>query len=806
MFGDGAPLRLGRDEGRRGDAMVGWLRQGLLAVGVTLVVLFPLLVAGSSAPADAQASSWYASTAGTSSDSCTQADPCDLQTALDDAAAGGTVDLVTPNDEGTYGGGFTLDATGSVAIDADTGGDQPYLSGSGENASVLRISGSGSVQLTGPLTIEDAQLETVSGGAPAGGGIDDQGGGSLTVTASNFDDNDVGDDNDNENASGGAIAMTGAGSLTINSGTTGSTFDHNQAYDYNSGNDLDAGGAIAMLGSGMLTIDAGGSGPGTTFSDNIVSSDGSPGSGGAIYTASTDDGTLTIGPGPGTAFNDNSADADGGNQGGAITAGLNADQNINVENATFTDNDTGEGNGGAVYLGSGDEQPASFIGDSFTKNEADGVGPEAGGDATDGNGGAIDHGDHGTDTSSTNDLEVSNSTFTGNTAHWDGGAIDNADGGGDDGNDGYGSGDLTAQYDDFNGNTSSYNGGAIANGVDSNGGSSGVATATISQSLFVDDTATFGQGGAVEEGGYDGTGSATISQSTFSGNHSGTKGCSSCGGGAIANADTHGESTTSVTYATFAGNTAHSGGTDVDQSSAASGAGTTVAADIFSSGSSCDQGTGVWNDQGYNMGTDDSCFGASPGAGDTTDASLASQLGPLTDNGGPTDTMALLSDNPAILAVPLSDQELCPVTSTNPDQRGDVSGSGESCDAGAVQLLNTTTDLTTSTSSVNFGSPVTLTATVSPSTASSEDVTLTDTANGNESILTTVPLSSGTATWTGDLPAVGDNVITASYPGDANYTSSSSTQTVDVTSSPGTGVRFVDPLLRTLIELVRRFL
>ena len=72
-------------------------------------------------------------------------------------------------------------------------------------------------------------------------------------------------------------------------------------------------------------------------------------------------------------------------------------------------------------------------------------------------------------------------------------------------------------------------------------------------------------------------------------------------------------------------------------------------ASIFSDG--CDQAGGVWEDEGYNVGSDGTCL-----AGGTSDidngSSLRDALGPLSDNGGPTATILPLAGNPAIGVVP----------------------------------------------------------------------------------------------------------------------------------------------------------
>ncbi|MBW2494207.1 MAG: CSLREA domain-containing protein [Deltaproteobacteria bacterium] len=80
---------------------------------------------------------------------------------------------------------------------------------------------------------------------------------------------------------------------------------------------------------------------------------------------------------------------------------------------------------------------------------------------------------------------------------------------------------------------------------------------------------------------------------------------------------------------------------------------------------------------GYNLTDDDPCFFTAP-----TDIVVAdAMLGPLQDNGGPTETHALLPGSPAIDAGSMD----CPPPTT--DQRGEIRPQGAACDIGAVEYL-----------------------------------------------------------------------------------------------------------------------
>jgi Bacterial Ig-like domain (group 3) len=110
---------------------------------------------------------------------------------------------------------------------------------------------------------------------------------------------------------------------------------------------------------------------------------------------------------------------------------------------------------------------------------------------------------------------------------------------------------------------------------------------------------------------------------------------------------------------------------------------------------------------------------------------------------------------------------------------GDTSytGSTSSVLTQTVSAISTATALTSSLAPSTFGQPVTFTATVIPSSGTTGTVQFFDGVNS----LGTVALSGGNASLTTAALAVGTHFITASYSGDTNFTSSTSsslTQTV----------------------------
>jgi CSLREA domain-containing protein len=226
-------------------------------------------------------------------------------------------------------------------------------------------------------------------------------------------------------------------------------------------------------------------------------------------------------------------------------------------------------------------------------------------------------------------------------------------------------GTLTVNDCTFSGNTSFSAGGAIFNGGN---------TLTVTNSTFSSNSAA-GSGGAI----FNNDGSATVTNSTFSGNSANPN----YAAGAIYN---DGFATLTVTNSTFYGNDAAVGGGIY----VIDGAVTVSNSILFNSGGGNCAGTivnGGYNISGNATSVDTSCgFGASTGAiGQTLGDNVIAGLDPggLRNNGGPTQTIALLSTspaNPAIDAIPVAK---CPPT----DQRGDTRpASGQTaCDVGAFE-------------------------------------------------------------------------------------------------------------------------
>ncbi|HTW07298.1 MAG TPA: Ig-like domain repeat protein [Acidimicrobiales bacterium] len=172
-------------------------------------------------------------------------------------------------------------------------------------------------------------------------------------------------------------------------------------------------------------------------------------------------------------------------------------------------------------------------------------------------------------------------------------------------------------------------------------------------------------------GGIGSYGTLTVEGSTITGNTA-----SKSGGGIF-----DGSGTTTVVASTITGNTSQYG--------AIYNYGGTVylAADIIAHNSGPDCGGSI-TDDGYNVDDDGSC-GLSSANGSISSSSTVA-LGPLAENGGPTESILPLYPNSAIGLIPSSTSvmvngqavQLCPTT----DQRGIGSLSGQACNAGSVQF------------------------------------------------------------------------------------------------------------------------
>ncbi len=219
-------------------------------------------------------------------------------------------------------------------------------------------------------------------------------------------------------------------------------------------------------------------------------------------------------------------------------------------------------------------------------------------------------------------LTVTNSTISGNTASGAGGGI-------------RGNGALIVTNSTISGNSSSSGGG----GIENNFGTLTVTSSTISNN-------SAGAGG----GGIENKNTATVTSSTLSGNADDQSGGGGFGGGAIRN-------TSSASLKD------------------------TVVDNSRPSGTNC---SGSLTSSGHNLSSDASCATSFTASGDLN--STNPKLGLLANNGGPTQTQALLTGSPAIDAGSAD----CPPPAT--DQRGVARPQGAACDIGAFEANDTDGD------------------------------------------------------------------------------------------------------------------
>ena len=411
------------------------------------------------------------------------------------------------------------------------------------------------------------------------------------------------------------------------------------------GKTSDQGAAINNSGGGTLSVSN------TKFNNNIstkVSAFGAEAGGGAI--SSGPRGTVTI---SNSTFTGNKASA---GVGGAIKI-LNSD--LTVTNSTFTNNsalNSTIGNGGAIYIdgAKGDNGKITIRGSTFTNNTATAYG------------GALFNNIY-----NNNQTLVENSTFSGNTV-----------GGGQNGQGAaiWSTGDpvlgggiwtvnankttLTVSNTTIANNTASQQGGGIWLGRHPNG-------INISSTTLSGNTATNSNGGAIAVGD---NGKLNITNSTISGNQ--VKGAYSMGAGIAA---VSGQTT--ITNTTIANNTASWQGGGIITTVPMTLKNTIVANNIAKNGGNpwnvkhnC---TGPVTDGGKNIQftslnpNSKECGAAIP--------MVNPKLGALANNGGSTQTMALLAGSPAINA---GINAGCPAT----DQRGVTRPQGSVCDIGAFEF------------------------------------------------------------------------------------------------------------------------
>ena len=307
---------------------------------------------------------------------------------------------------------------------------------------------------------------------------------------------------------------------------------------------------------------------------------------------------------------------------------------LSIANSTFSAN-TASNTGGAVLNGSG---PLTITNSTFIDNQA-------------GSGGAI--------YANSGRLTVSDCSFIENRAV----AAPETPGG-------YGDGGAIYTYrttieidaTEFIGNTAVAGGAAAFR--------SGTTITGISNSTFANNHVT-NDGGAIYADE-----PLVIVNSTFSANKAGSL------AGAVMAWATSNEGDSTIVASTFWGNTAPNGGSSIAPNGKVTISGLILA---DQGGSSCMvYASDQIIDGGYNLSSDATCISAETSVV-TTDPLL---LGPLADNGGLTQTHALLPGSPALDRIPLG--TLGCGTTLMTDQRGVARPKDAGCDIGAFESPDST--------------------------------------------------------------------------------------------------------------------
>jgi hypothetical protein len=163
--------------------------------------------------------------------------------------------------------------------------------------------------------------------------------------------------------------------------------------------------------------------------------------------------------------------------------------------------------------------------------------------------------------------------------------------------------------------------------------------------------------------------------------------------------------------------------------------------------------------EGYNLSDDATCASFLTQTGDLNNTPAGLDPGGLKNNGGPTQTVALLATSAAVNAIPLSPTNYCTDASGNPvttDQRGVPRPQGSGCDIGAFELAQVTASYTgTFNGNLNISSGVTFitngTVTGNVSQNGGSLVTSNATIRGNLQITGGGTFSIASATINGDL-------------------------------------------------------
>ncbi|MPZ70566.1 MAG: hypothetical protein GEU71_13715 [Actinobacteria bacterium] len=568
---------------------------------------------------------------------------CSLREAVEAASSNAAIDSCDEGDPGLDT--ISLPSDLSIELDSAYGQivitDDLVIEGMGSDATVIDLSTLDNIgfQIATGTEVTFREL-AVDGGGNDRVAIVNQG--DLTLDSVLFNGNH------NTNEGGAVFSQHPDGSVTV----TDSTFEDNSGL---------IGGAI-IVAFGDLTI-----------TDSIFQNNSAE-SGGAIYAHDAD-----VKISGASEFTSNDSDGPGASEGGGALY-LDGGTALIEAPTVFSTNVTAGGGGGAIYM----------VGTELTIRGADFVDNAA----PDGDGGGL----YADCTCGGGSLNIEDSDFNDNQAEFGGGI--------------FVFGDASITETTFNGNSADIGGGALFGE-----GSAGPEILSVEESRFVNNSA--GGAGAIAAESIQ----LEVSDSTLHENHA----TGSDGGGALAAFDSLVllerttvsdndavaagggiwvvESLMIIVNSTVSGNSVSDGAgqgggihlsdlvallvhsTITDNSAPGEGGGvwTDPSADTLSDSSIIAGNTGEdcndpLEEDHPNLDSDGTCFPAS-GVGSITAPPM---LGALADNGGPTDTHALLPGSPAVNA---ADGSVCSEPELEGvDQRGEPRPSGGACDLGAYEL------------------------------------------------------------------------------------------------------------------------
>ncbi|MEM9301164.1 MAG: choice-of-anchor Q domain-containing protein [Pseudomonadota bacterium] len=503
-------------------------------------------------------------------------------------------------DSADQGGGGVFNNGGTLLIDSVTISGNTADGAAGSGGGIL--SDGGSLAVTGG---------TITGNTAnrAGGGIEitdvNFPGASGTLTDVTVSENLTGTAPGN----GGGLHLTGMANVEV----TGGGF---------TGNTAGAEGGGLWNGSGLMTID------GTTISGNTASGDSADQGGGGIF---NNGGSLEVSS---ATIQSNTADGFAGSGGGILVDGGTLD----ITGGTIAGNFSNRAGGGIevtdANFGTGG---ATLVNVLVTENET-GAAP--------GNGGGL----HLTGMAS---ADVTDGTFSGNTAGAEGGGLWNS------------AGLMSINGTQISGNIAS---GAGADqgggGIFNNGGTVTISGATIADNV-ADGFAGSG-GGVLGDGGL-----VTITDTTISGNTA-----QRAGGGIEATSANFDAALVALAGVTINNNTTgpvpgNGGGLHLTGVADA-----TVSGGLFSGNSAAAEGGGLWNSSGT-MTIDGAVISSNGASGDEADQGG----GGIFNNGGT--LMILGTEEPTFIGGNFANGEL-------------GSGGGILSDGGSVTIMNSRIDLNAS--------------------------------------------------------------------------------------------------------------